>query len=88
MNLIEFRNIPGTPPTQMKLTDPETGEYTVEILDYMGPYSIEDLPGWIARTIINKNATGLVLSKLLIKRVPEFKKCTKVLFYQVNPITN
>lgn len=87
MKLVDWKFNPGTPPPQMKLTDPEAGEYMVEILDYLGAYPIEDLPGWIARMIINKDATGHVLGQLLQKRVPEFKKCKKVLFYQVNPIT-
>lgn len=71
----------------MELTNPDTGEnYTVEILDYFGPYPIENLPGWIAREIINKDATGRLLGRFLVDRLPEFRNCQKVLFYQVNPI--
>lgn len=88
MDLIDWKYTPGTPPPQMVLTDPDTGEYTVEILDYLGAYKMDDIPGHLARQIINKEATGRMLAKLLQTRIPEFKNCQKVLFYQVNPLTN
>jgi len=89
MDLIAWHILPGLKPTTMELTDPETKEpYSVEILDYHGAYDIDNLPGWIAREIINKDATGRLLSALLKQRVPEFRNCKKVLFYEVNPLTN
>jgi hypothetical protein len=87
MDLIDWKITPGKEPPQMILTNPETkNDYTVEILDYFGPYPIDNLPGFIAREIINKDATSHILQKLLTERVPEFKHCKKVFFYQVNPI--
>ncbi len=86
MQLIDWQLNREIKPVQMTLTDPETGEYTVEILDYLGPYSMNEIPGYLARQIINRDATGRILATVLRQRVPEFKNCQKVLFYQVNPL--
>lgn len=86
IDLIDWKYTPGTAPPRMVLTDPDTGDYTVEILDYLGPYSIGEIPDHLARQIINAEATGRILAKLLTGRVTEFKNCKKLFFYQVNPI--
>ncbi|MDP2058531.1 MAG: hypothetical protein Q8J97_02245 [Flavobacteriaceae bacterium] len=88
MELLAWQYLPGKEPAQMPLTDPDTGEYIVEILDYHGAYKITEIPNFYARQIINSRATGAELGKLLLQRVPEFRKCEKVLIYQVNPLTN
>jgi len=87
MKLIDWKIDPDKKPQLMELFNPEKKQnYTVEILDYFGSYPIDNLPGFIARQIINAEATGYILSKFLKERLPEFKDCKKVLFYQVNPI--
>jgi hypothetical protein len=87
MDLVDWKMTPGKLPQRMTLTNPDTQtDYEVEILDYFGAYQIDNLPGFIAREILNKNATGHTLTRLLKERVPEFKNCKKVLFYQVSPM--
>lgn len=87
MDLVDWRYSVDKLPPQMELTDPDTRKnYTLEILDYSGPYPIDNLPDQYARQIINKDATGRLLARFLVERVPEFRNCQKVLFYQVNPI--
>jgi hypothetical protein len=87
MKLVEYRLTEGKQPETMQLTDPDTKlPYTVEILDWMGAYKPDEIPDWVARQTINRDATGAMYGQLLLKKVPEFKDCKKILFYQVNPI--
>lgn len=88
MKLIEWQLNPDKSPERMTLTDPEKGAYEVEILDFLGAYEMEQIPTHIARQIGGVKMTGKALFHFLKKRLPEFKNAEKVLFYQVNPITN
>jgi hypothetical protein len=86
MDLINWKYFPAKQPEQITLTDPETGDYTVEVLEIDGPFEIDQVPDKFGRQIINKDTTGLILGKLLKTRMPEFSGTNKVLFYLVNPI--
>lgn len=87
MDIVEYKFDASKKPLQLTLTDPDSGEdYAVEILDYWGAYDMAQLPDTFARQIINRDATGKMLARLLVSRIPEFKNCSKVLFLQVNPL--
>lgn len=86
MDLVAWRHDENQQPQRMELTDPDAGAYTVEILDSLGPYEMENIPDFLARQVINERATGRALFAVLRQRVKEFKMCKKVYFYQVNPL--
>jgi hypothetical protein len=89
MNLTDWQRSADTKPQTIELKDPDKNEnYHVEILDYLGPYPMDAIPTFIAREIGGKAITGKIFEFLLRKRIPEFHDTKKILFYQVNPITN
>jgi hypothetical protein len=72
-------------PQTFELTNPETGENTAcFIIDYLGPYPIQNPPDFLARCCTDKTGmTGKMLFKLLTQKVPEFRHTDKILFYQL-----
>lgn len=88
MDLVEWQLSIDAKPTLMELFTPDANEmYKVQILDYLGPYPMDNIPNWIARCIGGKKMPGKILEALLRERKPEFRDAKKVLFYQCNPIT-
>jgi hypothetical protein len=88
MDVVEWRFHQGRAPETIELTNPKTNlPYRVAILDFVGPYPVDRVPSWLARHI-NPQLSGAQLAALLLKRVPEFKHCKQILFYQVIPYQN
>lgn len=85
-DLIGWKLTETKQPPVMTLTDPDSGDYSVEIWDYLGPYEMEQIPCFLARQIVNAQVTGRALAAVLRQRLPEFKNCRRIYFYQVNPI--
>jgi len=87
MELTEWQRSETANPVTIPLTDPDTGEdYQVEILDYLGPYPMSAIPGFLARDCVGRDMTGKLFELLLRKKKPEFAAAKTILFYQVNPI--